>query len=795
MSNKLIDVIKKVRGAKTAAEERVVIKNECIMIRTAFKEGKEQYRSRNVNKLMYLSLLGHPTEFGQVECIKLISSDIFREKKIGYLALTMLLDETDDILTLVEHQLKVDLSNKNEHVRAMVLTTIANISGEDMARGLSSEVAACCAEVGNGNIRKRACLAALRCVRRVPTLVETFLNPVADVFHEKVSSGVLLSALPLINECLLLPEAESYKHVFTSCLPQAILKLKTIATGSITVDRDFSGISDPFLQTKLLQFFRIVGSNDDSTQQLIEILIKVSTFTDGSTLPGNAVLYECVKTILALDEEELIPFAVTILGRFLTNKSNNMRYVALETFPMLIEKDHAAVMRHKNTIVDCLTDYDDSIRRRALDLVYSLVDNSNVRALIPDLLGYLEFSKKEFKDDLAAKICTACERYAPSVQWHIGTLLNLMCAAGEHLNESAANKFIRLVSQSEKNIQEDMVGKLWAKVPATPDSETIRKEALLQATVWCAGEYADYLVPSVSAESVLSKIKNILQTSNSTTVKQYCLNSLFKAAVKFPAQQKTAVEVFQFHQSSSNTELQQRAWEYLQMLVSSDTSIARAAAERMPVTEENSIILTSSTGAGQAAPQAEPQAEPQVSAHADPVTGNGDAGFLDSIFGGSDATPAAAAAPASNGVLIDDIFGSAPAAPPSAAPKAPLYTPPHPVIYQTVGLQNADVTVTFYVMKQDPSRADVLITAVIANLGSTQLTNVEMLAAVTKTAVLQMHPKEQMQVPPHGLLVQPMSVTNQAEPRPVAMKLRLTYTSAAPVKEEFTVSGLMTVRT
>jgi hypothetical protein len=41
--------------------------------------------------------------------------------------------------------------------------------------------------------------------------------------------------------------------------------------------------------------------------------------------------------------------------------------------------DVAAVQRHRNTIVDCLRDADVSIRRRALDLIYSLV-NPQVRA-------------------------------------------------------------------------------------------------------------------------------------------------------------------------------------------------------------------------------------------------------------------------------------------------------------------------------------------------------------------------------------------------------------------------------
>ena len=65
--------------------------------------------------------------------------------------------------------------------------------------------------------------------------------------------------------------------------------------------------------------------------------------------------------------------AVNILGRFLANKDNNIRYVALNTLARVVAVDAQAVQRHRTTIVDCVKDADISIRRRALELVYALV--------------------------------------------------------------------------------------------------------------------------------------------------------------------------------------------------------------------------------------------------------------------------------------------------------------------------------------------------------------------------------------------------------------------------------------
>ncbi len=106
MALKLRDLIKQVRACKTAAEERAIIANECAAIRTSFKEEENEYRHRNVAKLLYIHMLGYPTHWGQMECVKLLASQFYSDKRIGYLALMLLLDENQEVLTLVTNSLK-----------------------------------------------------------------------------------------------------------------------------------------------------------------------------------------------------------------------------------------------------------------------------------------------------------------------------------------------------------------------------------------------------------------------------------------------------------------------------------------------------------------------------------------------------------------------------------------------------------------------------------------------------------------------------------------------------------------
>lgn len=56
-------------------------------------------------------------------------------------------------------------------------------------------------------------------------------------------------------------------------------------------------------------------------------------------LPGNAILYEAVATIMGIETiGGLRVMAVNILGRFLANRDNNIRYVALNTLAKVRER-------------------------------------------------------------------------------------------------------------------------------------------------------------------------------------------------------------------------------------------------------------------------------------------------------------------------------------------------------------------------------------------------------------------------------------------------------------------------
>ncbi|RKP25414.1 AP-1 complex subunit gamma-1 [Syncephalis pseudoplumigaleata] len=443
---RLKDLIKAVRSCKTAADERAIIQKESAAIRTSFREENADMRYVNISKLLYIHMLGYPSSFGQIECLKLVASPRFTDKRLGYLGIMLLLDEKQETLTLVTNSLQNDMHHSSMYIAGLALCTMGNIASSEVARDLCDEVERLLAS-SNAYVRKKAALCALRIIHKVPELLDHFVDRVEVLLDDK-NHGVLLTAVTLIAE--LCRQSEETLLQFRRMVPTVIRRLKSLISAGFSPEHDVHGISDPFVQIKLLRLLRILGHGDVEASELMnDVLTQVATNTDGAKNVGNAILYETVLTIMAIESDQALRvLAVNILGRFLSNKDNNIRYVALNTLLKTMAIDHTAVQRHRNTVLECLHDADISIRRRALELSFALVNEQNVRVMTRELLAFLETADEEFKPNMTTRICQAAREYAPNPRWHIDTVIRVLKLAGNSVKEEMLAGFLRLVSQT-----------------------------------------------------------------------------------------------------------------------------------------------------------------------------------------------------------------------------------------------------------------------------------------------------------------------------------------------------------
>lgn len=604
MSMKMRELIRAVRACKTASEERSTITTECARIRTAFKDGKNPFRHRNVAKLLYVHMLGYPSHFGQMESLKLIASDSFAEKRIGYLALMLLLDEKTEVLMLVTNSLKMDLHHVNQYVVGLALSAIGNIASADIARDLAPEVER---HLRNTNhyIRKKAALCCTRLFSKVPELVEDF----APRLHILLADGhhsVLLTGVTLITSAAeTSPATVATFRALIPALVKVLKKVKNTAHGHAR-DYEVGNVCDPFLQCKILRLLSILGvGNVPASDRMRDVLASVATHTDTSKNAGNAVMYDCVRTIMTVESEPgLRVLAINRLGSFLVNKDNNIRYVALQTLCQVARSDLKSVRRHRATIVTCLRDPDSSIRRRAFELVYLLVDNESVEALTREMVNYLKVAIPEDRAELCAKIATIVDNFCPSRQWQIDTLVCMLSVAGGYCKPDVQSSLLYLVSKAE-GLAGYVTHRLFGMV-----SEERRQLELVHAAVWCIGEFGETLLepppeveptraalsPVVFSTAVrsqaevvalLSRVMRLHSATNQT--KGLCLSALLKLTARFddPAVIKDIRRLLGKFAGSLNVELQQRSVEFVGLAQAAMDRLRSDLLAPMPILEES----------------------------------------------------------------------------------------------------------------------------------------------------------------------------------------------------------------
>lgn len=594
-----------------------------------------------------------------------------------------------------------DLNHSNQYIVGLALCTLGNIASVEMSRDLFPEIETLLS-TANPYIRRKAALCAMRICRKVPDLQEHFFEKAAQLLSDR-NHGVLLCGLTLVVSLCEADESEGGEEgVVEKFRPYSgglVRTLKALASSGYAPEHDVTGITDPFLQVKILQLLRVLGRGDPQTsEQINDILAQVATNTDSSKNVGNSILYEAVLTILDIEADSgLRVLGVNILGKFLSNRDNNIRYVALNTLIKVVAVEPNAVQRHRNTILECLRDPDISIRRRALDLSFTLINEGNVRLLIRELLAFLEVADNEFKPIMTSQIGVAADRFSPNKRWHVDTMLRVLSLAGNYVKEQILSSFIRLIATTPE-LQKYAVQKLYASL-----KKDITQESLTLAGAWCIGEYGDSLlqggqyeeeelVTEVKENEVVDLFNSIINSSYATQiVTEYIITSLMKLTTRFtdPAQVDRIRRLLQNNNTSLDVEVQQRAVEYGNLFAYD--AIRKGVLEKMPppqIKEESRVFGEATKKPGKASKKsanakvAKPAEQdllfdlmgdgPSLPTDSGSSGNQNNSDLLADILGGT-TSPAASPTPQQNNMSsIMDLFdnSSAPSQPaPRAAPQ------------------------------------------------------------------------------------------------------------------------------
>jgi AP-2 complex subunit alpha len=143
--------------------------------------------------------------------------------------------------------------------------------------------------------------------------------------------------------------------------------------------------------------------------------------------------------------------AANLLARFILSRETNVRYLGLDTMAHLAARADSLepIKRQQNTIIMSLRDKDISVRRRALDLLYSMCDGDNAEVIVGELLRYLRVADYALREELVLKIAISTEKFATSYKWYVDTILQLISAAGEHVGDEVWYRVVQITTNTE----------------------------------------------------------------------------------------------------------------------------------------------------------------------------------------------------------------------------------------------------------------------------------------------------------------------------------------------------------
>ena len=197
-----------------------------------------------------------------------------------------------------------------------------------------------------------------------------------------------------------------------------------------------------------------------------------------------------MKTIYGVKADTALKsLASTILSKFLSNRDNNFKYMALNILRDVVKVDAISVQKHKNTILACLKDQDISIRRRALDLVYVIINTSNIKSVVKEIFDYLMTTEEEnMKLELTFKLSQSISKYSPSTKWLIDTYIKMLCLSDSYVSEDTISLIINDILKCP-SFKVYSVHKCFLAIKNNPNAE-----ALAKVCIFIIGEYGEDLI-------------------------------------------------------------------------------------------------------------------------------------------------------------------------------------------------------------------------------------------------------------------------------------------------------------
>uniref|UniRef100_A0A131Z4Y6 AP-3 complex subunit delta-1 n=1 Tax=Rhipicephalus appendiculatus TaxID=34631 RepID=A0A131Z4Y6_RHIAP len=475
-----------VRGIRNNKENETKYISQCIdEIKEELRQENMSVKANAVAKLAYLQMLGYDISWAAFNIIEVMSSTKFTYKRIGYLAASQSFHEGTDVLMLTTNMIRKDLNSQSMYDSGTAMSGLACFVTADLARDLANDVMTLLTST-KPYLRKKAVLLMYKIFLRFPDA----LRPAFPRLKEKLEDpdpGVQSASVNVICEL-----ARKNPKNYLSLAP-VFFKLMTSSTNN----------------WMLIKIIKLFGALTPLEPRLGKKLIEPLTNLIHST-SAMSLLYECINTVIAVlisissgmpNHSASIQLCVQKLRILIEDSDQNLKYLGLLAMSKILKTHPRSVQAHKDLVLQCLDDKDESIRLRALDLLYGMVSKKNLMEIVKKLMVHMDRAEgTTYRDELLSKIIDICSQnnyqYITNFEWYVSVLVELtriegtkhgLTIASQMLDVAVRVQAVRAFSVSQMAVLLDNTHLLMGNGQRNSICE------VLYAAAWICGEYSELL--------------------------------------------------------------------------------------------------------------------------------------------------------------------------------------------------------------------------------------------------------------------------------------------------------------
>ncbi|XP_075548646.1 AP-4 complex subunit epsilon-1-like isoform X2 [Dermacentor variabilis] len=455
---------------------------------------------------MYLEMLGHPTPFAYVHAVKLLQQGQLNQKLIGYLATTVFLDPSHELVVLLINSIQRDLASKVSLVVVMALEIIPKLIHGEFALAVEPLVIEKTKHYSSA-VRKAALVTLQHCYSQCGS-TQIPLAPVRIL--EKGLADTEINVVSSAAQCIRACAKDNGGEIGHLCSPLLDV-LSQLRLKRVHSDYEFGGISAPWLQLTILSALGHLQLDKEQTENVLSTLKEILDSRIVNQTIYYGILWESLNTLskVLTAGSPLQKSAVDCIAKMLHSNSTDLNYSGVDALERVLAKCcPSEAVTCQDVIIDCLHHPDESVRIKTLNLLITMANATNVAAIVQRVLKYAstvgDYSVRSF---VCEKIIHLLKLYSGDVRWCATTFINLLLIAPSHITEATVLHFINIFKKEEGAV-------LPCIIPELLKADAIycgKNASLMILLAWAIGEVKPDMPSGCSFLESVQKLLVILE--------------------------------------------------------------------------------------------------------------------------------------------------------------------------------------------------------------------------------------------------------------------------------------------